>query len=122
MKKIISIIIIFLFILLFSCKKDTEPESVITAEVIKEPELIEDEIVEEIPENIEIVTICYDNDNGIVRWEKGKIMGYYNNATRFEFDDYCIDKNYLMEYYCENEEPLHQIFLCKNGCTDSHCA
>ena len=119
MKHILALIII-LFIFLLGCgkeEKEKEP-TIITTEVIKEPE-IEEEIEEE---NITTVKICYDTDNGIVRWVNGTVMGFYNNATRFEFKDYCFDNNYLVEFYCENEIPHKQLFLCKNGCIDSHCS
>ncbi len=114
MKHILALITIFLLIFLVGCGKE---ETEITAEVVKEPEKAE--IEEEITTTVKI---CYDTDNGIVRWEKGTVMGFYDNTTRFEFHDHCYNKNYVVEYYCENEEPLETIFLCKNGCIDSHCA
>ena len=117
MKKILALIMIFFLILLNGCGKEEKgPQDMITAEVVKEPEK------EKIDENITTVKICYDTDNGIIKWVNGSIMGFYDNATRFELKDYCVNKNYLREYYCENEEPLETIFLCKNGCVDSHCA
>ncbi|MBL7055119.1 hypothetical protein ISS05_05160 [Candidatus Woesearchaeota archaeon] len=119
MKQILALIMILLILLLNGCgKKQTE----ITAEIIKEPEYEEktEEKTEE--ETITTVKICYDTDKGIIRWEKGTVMGYYSNTTRFEFDDYCVNENYVREYYCENEDPLETIFLCKNGCVDAHCA
>lgn len=120
MRQILALIVIFLLIFLVGCGKE-EKESEITAEVVKEPEPEKAEVkVEE--EITTTVKICYDTDKGIIRWEKGTVMGFYENTTRFEFEDHCYNKNYVVEYYCENEEPLETVFLCKNGCTDSHCA
>lgn len=118
MRQILALITIFLLIFLVGCSKEKE-ESKITAEVVKESEKTEVKVEEEITTTVKI---CYDTDNGIIRWEKGTVMGFYNNTTRFEFEDHCYNKNYVVEYYCENEEPLETIFLCKNGCIDSHCA
>jgi len=116
MKIILLLFSLFLIILISSCGKeeikDLEP---ITAEVynIDEPENIEEEIV--------TVRLCHDTDNGIVRWVNGSIFGFHDNAQRFEFYDYCFDKNILVEYYCENETPQNTTFLCTNGCEDNHC-
>lgn len=122
MKKIIILFSIFLLILIYGCNKKEEVslDKTVTANVIKD---IKIEVAEEeIKENIKTVRLCYDSDNGIVRWVNGSVFGFYDNATRFEFIDYCQNKNYLMEFYCENETPFQRRFLCRNGCVDSHCA
>ncbi|MBI2134768.1 hypothetical protein HYU09_02155 [Candidatus Woesearchaeota archaeon] len=72
-------------------------------------------------ENITTVRLCHDTDKGIIRWEQGKVFGYYDNASRFEFDDYCQNFNWLWEFYCEDEEPKQRHFLCRNGCEEGHC-
>jgi len=127
MKKILFLLI-FSFIFIYGC---SESETMLTGattalDVVEEPVEAEPEepieVIEEIEENIKTVKLCYDSDNGIVRWEKGKIFGFYDNATRFEFEDYCRNFNYLIEFYCEEENPKDQIFLCTNGCVDNHCA
>ena len=120
MKKIYFILLLFSLSLIISCKEEATQETlpIITAEVIKE-DPIEEEIIEE---NIITLKLCHDTDKGIIKWVKGSIFGYYDNATRFEFIDYCQNKNYVMEFYCENENPLQKLFLCKNGCIDDHCA
>ena len=118
MRQILTLITIFLLIFLVGCGKE-EKESDITAEVVKEPK--PEKAIEFEEEITKTVKICYDSDNGIIRWEKGTVMGFYENTTRFEFHDHCYIENYVVEYYCENEEPLETMFLCKNGCTDSHC-
>ena len=123
MRQILALITIFLLIFLVGCSKEEKEESKITAEVVKETESEKTGVTEKDEEEITTtVKICYDSDNGIIRWTKGTVMGFYNNATRFEFEDHCYNKNYVVEYYCENEEPLETIFLCRNGCIDSHCA
>ena len=118
MKRILAIIILFIFLL--GCGKEEKAEE-ITSGVIKDLE-VEEVAEEKIEENITTVRICYDTDNGIVRWVNGTVMGFYDNATRFEFKDYCYNFNYLVEFYCENEIPHEKLFLCKNGCVDSHCS
>ena len=123
MRKIFSLLILFGIIFVIGCSKeeikDLEP---ITAEVydIDKPEIIEEE-VEVIEEEIVTVRLCHDTDNGIVRWVNGSTFGFYDNAERFEFNDYCFDNNILIEYYCENETPQNRTFLCTNGCQDNHC-
>jgi len=120
MRQILALIIIFLLVSLVGCNKEENKKQEITAEVVKEPE--HEKAAEAREEITTTVKICYDTDNGIIRWEKGTVMGFYENTTRFELEDNCYNKNYVVEYYCENEEPLETIFLCKNGCIDSHCA
>lgn len=122
MKKIIILLSIFLLILVYGCNKEEaiSLDKTVTANVIKD---IKIGVAEEgIKENITTVRLCYDSDNGIVRWVNGSVFGFYDNATRFEFIDYCQNKNYLIEFYCENETPSQRRFLCRNGCVDAHCA
>ncbi|MDP7476384.1 MAG: hypothetical protein QF655_02000 [Candidatus Woesearchaeota archaeon] len=121
MQKIFSLLAIFGIIFVFGCSNE-EPTT-ISAAVIEEIESEEKivEIIEEERENITTVRLCHDTDNGIVRWVNGSVFGFYNNATRFEFNDYCQNFNYLWEFYCENETPMQRIFLCTNGCENNHC-
>ena len=122
MQKIFSLLATFGIIFVFGCSKE-EPTTTISAAVIEEIESEDEivEVVEEERENITTVRLCHDTDNGIVRWVNGTVFGFYNNATRFEFNDYCQNFNYLWEFYCENEYPMQRIFLCINGCEDNHC-
>ena len=127
MKKILLLSIVML-IFIFGCGKegiveeDTVPLEEITAQIhdIDEPKIIE-EVAELVEEEIVTVRLCHDTDNGRVRWVNGSIFGFYNNAKRFEFDDYCFDNNILVEYFCENGIPQNMTFLCTNGCQDNHC-
>ncbi|MCH8004242.1 MAG: hypothetical protein IH934_06470 [Nanoarchaeota archaeon] len=126
MKNIILYLLLFSIIFIFGCGKDeTVDAESITAQVydIEEPEIIEEdvELIEEEREDIVTVRLCHDTDNGIVRWVNGSIFGYYNNSKRFEFYDYCFDNNFLIEYYCEDENPMNRSFLCTNECQDNHC-
>jgi hypothetical protein len=114
--------LILLIVFVNGCNKETAADtSQITANVveIEETEEIPEAATEE--ENITTVRLCHDTDNGIVRWEEGSIFGFYNNATRFEFEDYCQNFNYLMEFYCDEENPKQRLFLCRNGCEENHC-
>lgn len=129
MKIILLLLSLFLIIFILGCGKGeiteetvypkkitakvSDIEGIETPEGIEAPEDIEGEIV--------TVRLCHDTDNGIVRWVNGSVFGFYNNATRFEFNDYCQNFNYLWEFYCENENPMQRIFLCTNGCEDNHC-
>ena len=132
--KIFYVIVIVLLLVISACVQPTEeskpkPQGPADVDVVKETskkpveaeEEVEEDVVEEKRENITTVRLCHDTDNGMVRWVEGKIFGFYDNATRFEFNDYCQNFNYLMEFYCEDENPKQQIFLCKNGCEDNHC-
>ena len=123
MKKIYFLFLILIIIFIFGCSKENTTIGATTA--LTPLEEIEEEIInepiEEEKENITTVRLCHDTDNGIVRWVKGKIFGFYDNATRFEFEDYCQNFNYLWEFYCEEENPKQEIFLCTNGCEDDHC-
>lgn len=134
MNKSIVIISLIFVLITIGCNKDVEIRDAdeITAAVL-EVDNVEDEepvekivedgsVVEEVDEEpIVTVKLCHDTDNGIIRWVNGTTFGFYDNASRFEFKDNCENKNYLTEYYCENEDPLFRVFLCKNGCEDSHC-
>jgi|TARA_Y100000031_G_scaffold132499_1_gene153626 hypothetical protein len=121
MKKILFLFFVIFIFLISGCGKEEAAETITGAYEIKEIEVIEQSEVEEEREKIITVRLCHDTDNGIVRWVNGSVFGFYNNATRFEFNDYCQNFNYLWEFYCENETPMQRIFLCTNGCEDNHC-
>ena len=120
MKKVL--ILAFFIIFAYGCgREEAQFTGKITVSTykIEELDIIEERVEER--ENITTVRLCYDTDNGITRWVNGSIFGFYSNATRFEFTDYCISNNYLMEFYCENKTGIQKVFLCKSGCTDNHC-
>ena len=124
MKKILFLFLILLIIIIYGCGKEAvteieESPGKITAWTYKIDDIKSEELEEE--ETIETVRLCHDSDNGIVRWINGSIIGFYSNSTRYEFNDYCQNFNYLMEFYCEDENPKQKRFLCKNGCEDNHC-
>ena len=121
MKKIWYIVFILSVFLIIGCGKEdvTKNPGKITAQAIN---VEEPEIVEVVEGEVLTVRLCNDMDNGIVRWVNGSVFGFYNNATRFEFNDYCQNKNYLWEFYCDNETPKQRRFLCRNTCVDNHCA
>jgi len=126
MRIILLLLSLFLIIFILGCGKEEVTEETIypkkiTAKVsnIDDVEIPEDDEVVE--EEIITVRLCHDTDNGIVRWINGSTFGFYDNAERFEFNDYCFDNNFLIEYYCENEIPQNTSFLCTNGCQDNHC-
>ncbi len=119
MKKVLLILVLSI-IFAYGCGKGedlTKQPQEITAQVYK----IEEPEIEEKRENMTTIRLCYDTDNGITRWVNGSIFGFYDNATRFEFNDYCISNNYLMEFYCENKIAMQKVFFCRHGCIDNHC-
>ena len=118
MRRVLLLLFVF-SVFIYGCGKEenlTEPQK-ITSQVYK----IDGIEAEEERENITTVRLCYDTDNGIVRWVNGSIFGFYGNATRFEFSDYCVSGNYLMEFYCENKTGMQKVFFCRSGCADNHC-
>ena len=124
MRRVLLLLFVF-FVFIYGCGKEEEltnqPQK-ITAQVYKIDEKIDEaEEEKEESETITTVRLCYDTDNGIVRWVNGSIFGFYGNATRFEFNDYCISSNYLMEFYCDNETAMQKVFFCKSGCLENHC-
>ena len=124
MKKIGYLLLILFVFFIYGCSKEEAPlTGKITAITYKveEIESTEDTAKEE-RENITTVRLCHDTDNGVVRWVNGSIFGFYSNATRFEFTDYCISNNYLMEFYCENKIAMQKVFFCRHGCINGHCA
>jgi len=124
MKIIYPLLLLFLVLFILGCSKEeplTEQPDKIAAQVREIDDLEIEEYVEVVEEKITTVRLCHDTDNGIVRWVNGSVFGFYNNATRFEFNDYCQNFNYLWEFYCENETPMQRIFLCTNGCENNHC-
>lgn len=118
-----AIVLMIGLISVFGCSKE-EPATIsggAIREIESEEEIVEAAEEDEEAGNITTVRLCHDTDNGIVRWVNGSVFGFYSNATRFEFNDYCMNFNYLWEFYCEDENPMQRIFLCTNGCEDNHC-
>ena len=124
MKNILLLFFVLVIVFTYGCsKEETAPTGKITATTYKVEEVeVTEDTAEEERENITTVRLCHDTDNGILKFEEGSVFGFYDNATRFEFNDYCQNKNYLWEFHCENETPKQRIFLCRNGCVDNHCA
>jgi len=124
MKKILFLLFVFSIVFILGCSKEESklenPDKII-AWTYKIDDIVEETEEEIVEEEIVTVRLCHDTDNGIVRWVNGSIFGYYDNTTRFEFNDYCQNFNWLWEFYCENETPQQRHFLCRNGCEDNHC-
>lgn len=126
MKRILLLFFIIIIFFIYGCgKEETAPTGniVVSTYKVEEPEVVEDVAdIEEESENITTVRLCHDTDSGIIKFVNGTIFGFYSNATGFEFTDYCISNNYLMEFYCENKTALQKVFFCRHGCVDGHCA
>ncbi|MBS3131497.1 hypothetical protein J4212_03650 [Candidatus Woesearchaeota archaeon] len=126
MKAVIAAFLAFMVLFLYGCGSNDEVPIITGGAVVDVQEPAQQEELPPAPvpeprEEIKTVKLCHDTDNGIIRWEEGKVFGFYDNASRFEFSDYCEDNVYLTEYYCENEEPVTRRFQCSNGCRQNHC-
>ena len=70
--------------------------------------------------------LCFDSDGGQDINQKGFATGKYQDQIKQEksFEDYCISKNKLQEYYCVDNGFFvsSTIFTCANGCSDGACA
>lgn len=123
MKKYVILLFIFSALFIIGCnekEEETTEDNEITAQVYKVDEIIEEELPEP-EEEIVTVKLCHDTDNSFNQWTPGRVFGYYDNAQRFEFRDECKDQTFVLEFYCENEEPKQDIYLCTNGCVDGAC-
>lgn len=74
---------------------------------------------------------CVDSDNGRSHYIKGEAI-YCDFVTEEEagaktpvgcasHPDFCPDKNYLWEYYCEENILKFEKYECQNGCREGAC-
>ena len=72
---------------------------------------------------------CTDSDGGINQYQKGITKGFEigtkNDTSK---QDYCIDRNQLVEYYCDGPNSVYNytyvnngIQNCTNGCLNGAC-
>ena len=106
MKKLLSAIILVLFIIACSPKE-------ITGNAIKELEQDIEPIIEEEQDT------CTDTDSGIVKTTQGTISGTQGGKA-FKKTDECI-AGLLIEYYCEGNMPVSENFRCKTDCKEGIC-
>lgn len=60
---------------------------------------------------------CNDSDNGKIYFIKGIVSKKGRN-----YSDYCINDNYLKEYYCSKYKFVYsKLFRCLNSCIDGAC-
>jgi hypothetical protein len=123
MKIIYLLFSLFLIVLICSCGKEEVVEEdhpqKFTTWAYKIDDIVEDG--EEVVEEVSTIKLCHDTDNGIVKWVNGSIFGFYDNSTKYQFDDYCQNNNLLWEFYCEDEDPMQETFFCRGGCVEGHC-
>ena len=62
--------------------------------------------------------MCFDSDNGINERIQGKVTGILN-GQKYEIQDKCIRKHYVVEYYCEGNHYKNKNFVCQ--CMDGAC-
>jgi len=104
MRKTLIFIILALFLIGCSPKESTNQ---ITGNVVLDTNTVSGE------------TTCQDSDNGIETETAGKVTS--NGETLY---DKCAGKtNILIEYYCENNQPVNQNLRCttKKGCLAGAC-
>jgi len=68
-------------------------------------------------------TTCEDSDNGIKEGTAGKITGETDGEDYLLYDKCIGDTNILVEYHCENNNPVNQNIRCttKKGCLAGAC-
>ena len=125
MKRILLLFSAFLLLFLIACSNEDNnvTGASVAFDIIQEEDAIEEisEKIEEVPEEIHTVRLCHDTDNSINRFVAGKTFGYYDNSSRFEFEDFCTSLKYVREFYCEDENPMQGNFECEYGCEEGHC-
>jgi len=74
------------------------------------------------------INTCFDSDNGKEYWEKGNVYGTYTflNAEDYYEEDFCKDKETLIEYYCVVKNRVDSFvesikFKCTSGCEEGKC-
>jgi len=73
----------------------------------------------QIVQQVQTSKSCTENDGGKIF----EIPGSVNVTTdkyNLEWKDYC-DNNYLVEYFCENNDVKSEYLLCPYGCYDGLC-
>jgi len=65
---------------------------------------------------------CFDTDNGKNPLIKGKVAGYSDNDY-YTHTDKChdINKNTLLEWYCDGSTMSVKAYNCKSGCENGKC-
>lgn len=73
------------------------------------------------PADCGISDSCSDSDGGLVTTIQGTISGYLNNVS-YNDDDYCVDSNNVMEYYCSGDYENNQQISCgTDNYTNNYC-
>ena len=79
------------------------------------------------------VSYCKDSDEGKDYWQKGQVSGedysMANSSQQIKFleEDYCMDDNTLIEYYCAEDQSKMNSYMqkekfnCPNQCIDGYC-
>jgi hypothetical protein len=74
---------------------------------------------------IEPMFSCTDSDNGIDYYLKGVAEGVFqalkDAAEVRNADDFCLDENTLVEYFCKDDYTSSERFKCPFGCNNGVC-
>ncbi len=73
--------------------------------------------------------ICEDSDGGVDYFVKGVVLNSdiegrdYSGEDNCSLSAYSIESKFLIEYYCENNYMLHEMYECPEnyGCKDGVC-
>lgn len=64
------------------------------------------------------INTCTDSEDGINERVKGTVTGMLN-GVKYEIEDKCIRKDYVIDYYCEGDVYKNKNFVCQ--CLDGAC-
>ena len=57
---------------------------------------------------------CKDSDYGIIDYIAGYVNGYKADGSYYDYSDYCLAPDKLVEYYCNNNQPFFTELPCTN--------
>jgi len=64
------------------------------------------------------INTCTDSEDGINERIKGTVTGMLN-GVKYEIEDKCIKKDYVIDYYCDGDVYKNKNFVCQ--CSDGAC-
>lgn len=115
------ITLVFLVLLLVGCTKTeiiSEPASEYDAQTTEETTAAEPKVnvMEE-----KLAKSCQDTDSGQDPTSKGTISGTWEDGTTYENEDDCFGGVFLVEYYCEGNQPKSKNYRCEIACKRGVC-
>jgi|GEM_PF-5716738 len=68
-----------------------------------------------------IATACTDAEQGINFGKKGIATMTFEDGSTKDYEDYCIGKFSLLEYYCSGTELVEEGHRCQYTCYEGVC-